>query len=393
MKDNVFTASYRLQHVQTPIIPEIAAWINANPGTLSLGQGVVFYPPPEAALDKARQVGNEPAYHIYSDVTGIPELRTAIASKLEKENQIAASTERRIVVTAGSNMAFLNALLAITDPGDEVILLRPYYFNHEMAITMLGCNPVCVDCDDDYQPDPVAISAAISKRTRAIVTVSPNNPTGAVYPEQVLTEINQLCREKGLFHISDEAYEYFTWDNERHFSPASIPGAEQHTIALYSLSKAFGFASWRIGYMLIPAQLEGAVTKVQDTNLICATRVSQEAAVAALEAGRKYCDIQRQQIAVVRESMLAGFASLADVCELPRTTGAFYFLAKLRTELTALTVVQRLIKEHCIAVIPGETFGLHNACYLRIAYGALTPDKALPAIDRLVNGIREIITK
>ncbi len=392
MNNNVLTASRRLQHVQTPIIPEVAAWINSSPGTLSLGQGVVFYPPPEAALQRARQVGNDFAYHIYGDVTGIPELRTAITTRLEQENGIAISAERRIVVTAGSNMAFLNAILAITDPGDEVILLKPYYFNHEMAITMLGCNAVCVDCDDDYQPDLDAISAAIGKRTRAIVTVSPNNPTGAVYPEPVLTAINHLCREKGLFHISDEAYEYFTWDGDQHFSPASIPGAEQYTIALYSLSKAFGFASWRIGYMLIPAELESAVTKVQDTNLICATRVSQEAAVAALQTGRAYCDDQRQQIEIVRESMLAGFTSLADVCELPRTTGAFYFLAKLHTELTALSVVQRLIKEHGIAVIPGETFGLHNACYLRIAYGALTPDKARPAIDRLVNGIREIIT-
>ena len=134
------------------------------------------------------------------------------------------------------------------------------------------------------------------------------------------------------------------------------------------------------------------MTKVQDTNLICPTRISQEAAIVALNLGRAYCDEQRQHIETVRERMLSAFSSIADLCKLPRTTGAFYFLAKFRTELTGLSVVQRLIKEHGIAVIPGETFGLDNACYLRIAYGALTPDKAQPAIDRLINGLRQTIT-
>lgn len=393
MTKTLFTASRRLQHVQTPIIPEVAAWINACPGTLSLGQGVVYYPPPTAAIERAKQVGEEFSYHVYGDVSGTPELRRAIATKLHSDNNISNIAERRIVVTAGSNMAFLNALLAISDPGDEVILLKPYYFNHEMALTMLGCKPVYIDCDAAYQPDLATMKAAINKKTRAIVTVSPNNPTGAVYTEQVLTDINRLCREQGLFHISDEAYEYFTFDDARHFSPASLANSEDHTISLFSLSKAYGFASWRIGYMLIPKQLEPAVTKVQDTNLICATRVSQDAATAALQVGRGYCDEHLQKINVVRQSMINGFAGIDDVCELPRTAGAFYFLAKLRTELTGLSVVQRLIKEHGIAVIPGETFGLNSGCYLRIAYGALTPNKAQPAIERLINGIRDIISE
>ncbi len=392
MNDRIFRCSHRLQRVQHPVIPQVTAWLSATPGTLSLGQGVVYYPPPEVALRSARNVIQDQNYHVYGDVAGTAELRQAISRKLLQDNRIDVNGRQRIIVTAGSNMAFLNALLAITDVGDEVILLRPYYFNHEMAVTMLDCTPVCVDCDEQYQPVLDALDEVISERSRAIVTVSPNNPTGAVYKEATLTAINQLCKDRGLFHISDEAYEYFTYDGARHFSPASVPGADEYTISLFSLSKAYGFASWRIGYMLIPEQLEMAVTKVQDTNLICATRVSQDAATAAITEGRSYCDKKRASIESVRATMLDAFNDISDICQLTKTSGAFYFLARCQTELSALTVVQRLIKEHGIAVIPGETFGLNDDCYLRIAYGALTPKQAAPAIERLTTGLKNIIT-
>ncbi|MFN7658370.1 MAG: aminotransferase class I/II-fold pyridoxal phosphate-dependent enzyme, partial [Dolichospermum sp.] len=107
-----------------------------------------------------------------------------------------------------SNMGFINAILAITSPGDEIILNTPYYFNHEMAIKMAGCHPILVPTDTDYGLIPPAIAAAITEKTRAVVTVSPNNPTGVVYSEMALRQVNQICREKGIYHISDEAYEY-----------------------------------------------------------------------------------------------------------------------------------------------------------------------------------------
>src|SRR5690606_9046457 len=115
-------------------------------------------------------------------------------------------------------------------------------FNHEMTITMANAIPVPVPTDEHYQLIPERIKAAITPKTRAIVTVSPNNPTGAVYPEATLREVNQLCRERGIYHISDEPYEYFTYDGALHFSPGSMAGSEAYTISLFSLSKAYGFA-------------------------------------------------------------------------------------------------------------------------------------------------------
>ena len=171
------------------------------------------------------------------------------------------------MVTAGGNNAFIATVLALGDPGDEFILPVPYYFNHEMAITMANCRPVLVPTDANYQLDLAALRAAITPRTRAIITVSPNNPTGAVYPAAALRAVNQLCAERGIFHLSDEAYESFVYDGAEHFSAASLDGSAPHTISLYSLSKAYGFASWRIGWMVFPEKLEAAMRKIQDTLL------------------------------------------------------------------------------------------------------------------------------
>ena len=126
------------------------------------------------------------------------------------------------MVTAGANMAFMHAVMAITTPGDEVILPIPFYFNHEMAIEMAGCRAVRVPTDERYQLDLDAIDRAITSRTRAVVTISPNNPSGAVLDPASLRAVNELCRMRGLYHIADEPYEYFTYGSARHFSPQEI---------------------------------------------------------------------------------------------------------------------------------------------------------------------------
>ena len=157
-----------------------------------------------------------------------------------------------------------------------------------------------------------AIETAITDRTRAIVTVSPNNPTGAVYPAEILAAINGLCKSRNIYHIADEAYEYFTYDPARHFSPASLPGSASHTISLYSLSKAYGMAGWRIGYMVFPSHLEESMKKIQDTNLICPPLLNQLAATAALGAGRAWCQTQIAPFGAVRNLVLGELSSLGD---------------------------------------------------------------------------------
>jgi aspartate/methionine/tyrosine aminotransferase len=324
--------STRMDAVQTPIIPTIGALVRATPGCISLGQGVVHYPPPRAALDAAARAVLEPRTSQYQPAAGISELLERITAKLSAENGIELGRGSRVMVTAGGNMAFCHALDAITQPGDEIILNTPYYFNHEMAIRIAGCVPVCVPTDERYQPRLDALRAAITDRTRAIVTVTPNNPTGAVYPEATLRAINALCGERGIYHVCDEPYEYFTYGGARHFSAGSIAGAEKQTLSLFSLSKAFGFAGWRTGYMVYPEHLEGAMLKIQDTVLICPPVATQVAAAACLEAGRAYAEPYLKNLAEVRGIVLERLAGLGEKVIVPPAEGAFYCFVKIDSE-------------------------------------------------------------
>ena len=245
-----------------------------------------------------------------------------------------------------------------------------------------------VGTDDAYQLRPDAIRAAITPKTRAVVTVSPNNPSGAVYPEAALREVNAICAKAGVWHVHDEAYEYFTW-GVPHWSPGSLPGAAEHTVSLYSMSKAYGFAGWRIGWMVIPTSLFDAVRKIQDTNVICPPIVAQKAALGALRAGSAYARKMAQPIGETREVALKELSGIPG-CRLVKTDGAFYFLLRLETALKPLAVVERLVKEHGVAAIPGDAFGL-DGCTLRVAYGELEKSTAAEGIGRLARGLRALL--
>ncbi|MEH1832950.1 MAG: pyridoxal phosphate-dependent aminotransferase [Nostoc sp.] len=381
----------RMQAVQSPIIPVVGELIKNSPGTISLGQGVVYYNPPLEAREFLAKFFAEPANNLYKSVEGIPPLLTALAGKLQAFNGIEINGENCIVVTAGSNMGFMNAILAITNPGDEIILNTPYYFNHEMAIAMAGCRAVLVATDENYQLRPDAIAQAITPKTRAVVTISPNNPTGVVYSQAALRQVNQICGTRSIYHISDEAYEYFTYNGIKHISPGAFDNSSEYTISLYSLSKAYGFASWRIGYMVIPKHLLVAVKKVQDTILICPPVISQYAALGALQAKDDYLKSNIGAITQVRQLVLDSLNRLQSLCSIIPANGAFYFFLKVHTQMDAFELVKRLIQEHKVAVIPGTTFGMDDGCYLRVAYGALQKETVKKGIERLVQGLETIL--
>ena len=381
-----------MESVQLPIIPVVGELIKNSPGTISLGQGVVAYSPPSEAIEFLPRFLADSKNNLYQSFQGIPPLIDTLKDKLAAFNHIKINGNNCIVVTAGSNMAFVNAILAITSLGDEVILNTPYYFNHEMAIAMTGCHPVLVETDENYQLQPDKILKAITPKTRAVVTISPNNPTGAVYSQELLQEVNYICRQQGIYHINDEAYEYFTYDGVKHVSPASFPSSSDYTISLFTLSKAYGFASWRIGYMVIPQHLLTAVRKVQDTNLVCPPVISQYAALGALQTQPNYLKDNIQAIGKVRESVIESLKKIEDICTIAPVDGAFYLFLKVHTQIDAFELVKQLIHEYKVAVLPGDTFGMNQGCYLRVAYGALQKETAKEAIERLVNGLNNIVS-
>ncbi|MDB5958241.1 pyridoxal phosphate-dependent aminotransferase [Ramlibacter sp.] len=382
----------RMERVDAPIIPVIAALTRQTPGTISLGQGVVSYGPPPEAIGRLPALLADPQLHKYQAVSGYAPLLDAIRSKLAAENGLHAQGVSQVTVTAGSNMAFLNSVLAVADPGDEFILPTPFYFNQEMAIRMCGCAPVLVPTRADWSLDVAALAAAITPRTRAIVTVSPNNPTGAVYSEADLRAVNALCARAGIYHFSDEAYEYFTFDGARHFSPGSIPGAHAHTLSFYSMSKNFGMASWRVGYVVFPLHLAEAMDKVQDTNLICAPVPSQLLALEALRLGKPWVQGKVEELARVRSAVYASLDQLGDLVRFPRTQGAFYVLMRLPGVDDALAFNRMLIEKHKVATIPGFAFGLTDTRrdnYQRLSYGALDAVTVAEGVQRFVAGVKD----
>lgn len=398
----------RVQRVLRPVIPELGALVCRTPGTLSLAQGMVGWGPPPQVVEAvaaamAQGVGGvNPSLDRYGPAAGDPELLAALAASLRADGLDLAGAD--LWVTAGSNMAFsaIAQVLCEGPPAEpsEVILPLPFYFNHVMAIQLAGGVPVPVEAG--LVPDPGRLAAAITPRTRAIVTVSPNNPSGVVMPAAVLAAINRLCASRHLLHISDEAYGLFVYGAQPHRSPAALPGAAAHTVTLQSLSKAYGMAGWRVGFMAAPAAFTAALAKVQDTLLICPPRLIQRAALAALQAGPAWCAPRIAALAGRRAQLLAAVARARaeglPVRLLAEPDGAFYGLlavdpaAAARAALTGDTLMRRLVLEHRVAAVAGESFGYAAAePVLRLSYGLLGAAELEEALGRLWTGIRALL--
>lgn len=391
--------SVRVGSLQSAIMQDLQAHFTKD--TISLAQGVPFFPPPAEALQELGIHLNDPIVHSYSPDAGLIELREALVRKLSIENGIHVEPGQ-VMVTAGANQAFVNAILTIADPGDEIILLRPYYFNHEMALRLAGIKPVIVDVDESYQPVPELIEEAITSWTKAVVTVSPNNPTGAVYGKRMLHAINTICNDHGIYHISDEPYEYFTFGDEHHHSPGA--GNEEHTITLHSFSKTYGMSGWRIGYMSYPTHLEADLLKVQDTVVICPSVIGQRLAIECLKLGKEYLTPHLEMMRRSREVMLSHLRDLQDFLMVPETKGGYYFYARVvepetnggergkgtGNRMDSHELAVQLIKQHDVAVVPGESFGSTNGRYLRLSYGNVRKEDVEEGMNRFSRGLRAI---
>ncbi|MEI6030809.1 MAG: aminotransferase class I/II-fold pyridoxal phosphate-dependent enzyme [Synechococcaceae cyanobacterium ELA739] len=392
-------AADRLGAVLTPVIPLVGQLMARRPGCLSLAQGMVGWgPPPEVhqalrqALDRAAADPEQAvALDRYGPVVGDPALLAAIEAELRQRWGLDLEGSS-LLVTAGSNMAFNALAQVICDPGDEVILPAPYYFNHVMAVQLAGGVPVTPAAG--LIPDPDRLAAAITPRTRAIVTISPNNPSGVVIPLSVLAEVNALCARHGLFHISDEAYAVFVHGDEPHWSPAAAPGAGAHTITLHSLSKSHGMAGWRLGYATVPTALMAALAKVQDTILICPPRLVQQAAIAALSSAPTWLEERLKTLRQRRRQLLEALQNAqgpglaAHLLAVP--DGAFYALLTVETDRSGEALVEQLILEHGVAALPGESFGLAaeaGTAVLRLSYGLLDGPTLAEALGRLLTGV------
>ena len=377
--------TYKIQ--EAPIV-KLLAESRVPSDVVDLGQGVPFYGPPrEAILAATETLGRESGFK-YSPDAGIVSFREAIAEKLAVENRVEVDSDKNVMVTAGANKAFANAIFSVTRPGDSVLVLSPYYFNHLMCIQLAGCQPIIANVDRDYQPPIERIAEKITKRVKAIVLVSPNNPTGAVYARNAIKELGALCAENDIYLITDETYEHFVYDDAQHVSALELDNRIDHTISLFSFSKSYGMSGYRIGYAIFPQRIYNEMLKVQDTLTICAPSSLQAAAEAAIKLGAAYPKRFVPRIEKVRRIFIEKLAH-SDFAEMPVTKGSYYFLLRLKTKKNDWDVAKRLIEEYGVITIPGQVFGTRFPA-LRVAYANVDESMAEKGISRLIKGLKEM---
>jgi len=381
---------YRTSNIRNPPIIDLLSQHSLLEDVISLGQGIPFFGPPPVSINAIMdQLDNKISYEYTADA-GLISLRNVIMNKLKNENNIVVDEKKNIVVTSGANQGFMNAILTITNPGDEIILFAPTYFNYVMGVQLAGCKPVIIPTNpSNYLPDLNTLHDSITQRTKAIVTISPNNPSGQVYPKPVLKAINDFCKDQKLFHISDEVYEYFVFKDKEHISPFTFDDQKDHTISLFSCSKSFGISGYRIGYMIIPEFLFNEVLKVQDTIGISASSLGQIAASAAITLGKTYFDSYKNQIEEIRSYFHSQLQNVSTIsyCE---PNGAMYFYIKMKTNKKSIEISKRLIQEFKIITIPSEAFDDSNPC-LRISFGNLPIEKSIIGLNRLIQGLKSLL--
>jgi aspartate/methionine/tyrosine aminotransferase len=325
-------------------------------GAVNLAQGMPDFEAPGEIKEAACQA-------ILSDINqyaitwGSKALRNAVAAKTRMFTGLEVDPEREITVTCGSTEAMIATLLAIVDPGDEVVIFEPFYENYGPDTILSGAIPRFVELQPpDWNFAPEELERAFNPRTRAIILNTPNNPTGKIFSRQELQIIAGLCRKWDAFAVTDEIYEHIVYDGQSHISMATMDGMRDRTVTISALSKTYSVTGWRVGYVIASPHLTQGIRKVHDFLTVGAPAPLQEAGARALSLPRQYyADLaaayQRRRDIMVKALLAAGFE-----CSIPR--GAYYIMAEFGSlrSLNDTDFTRYLVEDIGIAVVPGSSF-------------------------------------
>jgi aminotransferase len=327
----------------------------------------------------------------YSPSEGLVELRQEIVAKLQRDNQIEAMASQ-VVVTVGAIEGLAAAVMAAIDPGDEVILPTPTYSTHIRQVQMASGIPVLVPLleEDGFALDTEAVERAITPRTKALLFCSPSNPTGTVFAETALRELARLALAHDLVIITDEAYEYFVFDDHQHFSMASMPEMARHVISCFTFTKTYAMTGWRIGYLHAHQDWVAQIKKAHIPFAICAPVVSQYAALAALRGPQTCVDEFRRHYRTTRDLMCQRLDALPDVFAHQKPGGSYLMFPRilLAEGRDSTSFCKRLLREARVSTTPGIAFGPTGESHLRLSF--CVPEeaihKAFDRIERFVQG-------
>ncbi len=349
------------------------SWAKPTAGTPShINEGAV------AAINDGRVSG-------YSESSGLVPLREAISEKLRRDNNIEANASQ-ILVTVGAIEGLSAAVMAIVDPGDEVLLFTPTYSTHIRQVVMASGKPVLVPTLEKkgFALDFEAIEAAITPKTKAIICCSPNNPTGTVIPEADLRRLAKIALDNNLMILTDEAYEYFVFDDHKHFSIASIPEMKGRVISCYTFTKSYAMTGWRIGYLHADETLIPQITKAHIPFAICAPVVSQYAALAALEGPQDCIREFRDHYIASRNLMCERLDALDSVFSYQKPGGSYLMFPRILLDegRDSMAFCKDLLSRGKVSTTPGVAFGLGGESHLRLSF-CVTLDEVNRAFDRI----------
>lgn len=325
-------------------------------GAVNLAQGFPDFPAPAELKEAAKRAIDED-YNQYAITHGSPNFRRAIADKVRAYNRLECDPDRNVTVTCGATEAMVASMLAVINPGDEVVIFEPFYENYGPDVILAGASARYVALrEPDFALDRGELEAAFGPRTKAVVINTPHNPTGKVFGRAELELIAELCRRHDTLAITDEIYEHIVFDGARHLSIGSLPGMGERTITISGLSKTYSITGWRLAYVVAPERLTGAIRKVHDFLTVGAPHPLQEAGAVALRMPESFYAELRAMYERKRATLLAALRGAALRCWVPQ--GAYYIMADIaelgfRDDFAAADF---FLDDVGVAAVPGSSF-------------------------------------
>ena len=377
-----------ISRIEAPPIAEAMAWVRPgerNRALLNLCQAVPSYEPAEALQSEIARLAYDPAVHLYTDNHGIPELRSALARHMAADYYGLIHPEN-VSITSGCNQAFCAAIMALAQRGDNVVLPAPYYFNHQMWLDMLGVEKRIVQAfaEGRAYPLPGDAAALIDTHTRAIVLCSPNNPTGAIYPPEIIEGFYELAKAAGIALIIDETYKDFRSSPEPLHHLFAKEDWQETFVQLYSFSKVFALTGYRVGSIIAGAKVLAEAEKILDCMAICAPHISQRAALFGLANLSDWKLEKRRVMEDRREALLTAFKHPKLSYRLISSGAYFAYVKHPFDKESAKAVAMRLAGEHDVLCLPGSMFGPDQEPYLRFAFANSPAEDMAILVERLI---------
>lgn len=381
--------SDNVTQIQLSAIKKMAMMSAGVEGAVSLAWGLPSFRTPDYIREGvARALTSDPDAGKYALPDGLPELRQLVADRHQRETGIAVNPDENILITAG-NMQGLNTLFhVIINPNDEIIVTDPGFSSHFQQIKLCGGKLVFwrLQEDNNWSLDIKCLPKLITERTKAIVLVTPSNPTGKIFSKEELLQVGKIAKEKNLLLLLDDPYSNFTYENrEKYFNLASQEALVDNYVYFFTFSKCYAMSGWRLGYMILPLYLKKEALKVHDATMICAPRISQIAGIAALKGNPEHLNAFEQRLTKRRRLIQQRLDRVSHVFKYQPPDGAYYLFPEIRVpHEDSYQFALKLLKEAKVTVTPGSAFGPSGEHHVRMAY-CVAEEEINSAFDRIEN--------